>query len=115
MNSTLDLEKLFDIQLLPSKGQRQLFESLLFKGWVWNKKSELYVALCLEKVNLTSIWLQQAGLLLAANAAAFDGGIFIDGRCAWLGHRIPVNLSNKEIANLFEVQVAVAQVLTDMS
>lgn len=113
MEKNLDLTKALGICLLPSVSHRQFFESEFFFGWLWQRENKLCIALRLDGASLSSDWLQIVGVLLSANEATRDDGLFIEQQKAWLIRNYSDKLHLKEIAEKFEMQMAIAHILID--
>ncbi len=99
--------------LLPGVSHRQFFESEFFFGWLWQRENKLCIALRLDGASLSSDWLQIVGVLLSANEATRDDGLFIEQQKAWLIRNYSDKLHLKEIAEKFEMQMAIAHILID--
>lgn len=113
MEKNVDLIKALGISLLPSVSHRQFFESEFFFGWLWQRENKLCIALRLDDASLSPDWLQIVGVLLSANEETRDDGLFIEQQKVWLIRHYHDKLDLKEIAEKFEMQMAIAHVLID--
>ena len=113
MEKNVGLIEALGVYLLPGVSHRQFFEAEFFFGWLWQSENKLCIALRLDGVLLTSDWLQLVGLLLSANEATRDDGLFIEQQKAWLIRNYSDKLNHQEIAEKFEMQMAIAHILID--